>query len=87
MLHFCHTFQIIRLVFRIHNRQLSIAKNPVSFATRLECEFQAYTERSGTGYLILQYLNILNQKWGHKGHVIVVNIHCFCLFVMHFLFF
>lgn len=87
MLHFCHTFQIIRLVLGIHNRQLSTAKNPMSFATRLECEFQACTARSGTCYLILQHRNILNQKWGHRGHVIVVNIHCFCLFVIHFLFF
>lgn len=62
MLYFCHTFQIIRLVLGIHNRQLSTAKNPMSFATRLECEFQACTARPGACYLILQHLNILNQK-------------------------
>lgn len=42
MLHFCHTFQMIRLVMEMYSRQLSTTKNQMSFTIRPEFEFQAH---------------------------------------------
>ena len=47
MLHFCHTFQIIRLVLGIHNRQLSTAKNPMSFQPGLSVNFKPVLQDLG----------------------------------------